>query len=97
MFLKQAESGLVVATENRPKRQKPPEHGARKDIREALASLKEALSKYEQTTHGHLFPRGVSLECVGKEIVTPYGDPTAYNIGHVSQYISAFIRQEESE
>jgi hypothetical protein len=91
------ESGLVVATDKPPEPPPalvPPEHPVRAVIRDALRTLADGLSHFEQTTHGSLMARMATAELVSEALVRAYDKPDAYSISELSQRIRAFVGQQ---
>lgn len=69
----------------------PPEHPARKVIREALRKLSDELDQFEQATHGI----GDShMETVGSYLADCYEHPTPYSISSLSQVINNLLEKD---
>lgn len=91
MNIQERESGLLVATGKAPRPVPPPEHPARKVIRDALAKLSNELGEFEQTTHGVIGQ--FTIENVASKLAVCYERPTAYSISNLSQYIDGLLRE----
>lgn len=85
----QRSSGLIAPTEP-PK--PPPEHPARKVIRDALAELSKNLGRFEHATHGCLGP--FNIEAAARTLVDCYNNPSDYTISDLAQHIDGFVKAE---
>lgn len=95
MHVEQRKSGLVVASDRPPKPTAPPEPTARKALRRSLAAVRDSLCGFEQTTHGIICAKPVTIEYVCEELVKAYNEPDAYHLSNLSQVIGKFCSQEQ--
>lgn len=93
MNIEQLKSGLLVATAKSPKSVPPPEHPARKIIREALATLPKSLDQFEQTSHVALWPG--TIESVARHLINCYDKPDALSISNLAQVIDRLVAESE--